>query len=122
MEFWKQLCLEHGIGPDGMLEDFATEASGDRKDVFFYQVRPALRARATGVTSERRFQARRRLARHHRVDLSCFPKLCRPTMSISSRGRCSWIWSLVCVRRLHAEAVEAASGELALAEACSTLG
>lgn len=38
MEFWKQLCLEHGIGPDGVLEDFATETSGDRKDVFFYQV------------------------------------------------------------------------------------
>jgi hypothetical protein len=38
MEFWKQLCLEHGIAPDGMLEDFAT-AGGDRKDVFFYQVR-----------------------------------------------------------------------------------
>lgn len=38
MEFWKQLCLEHGIGPDGMLEDFAVESSGDRKDVFFYQV------------------------------------------------------------------------------------
>ena len=36
MEFWKQLCLEHGIGPDGVLEDFAT-AGGDRKDVFFYQ-------------------------------------------------------------------------------------
>ena len=36
MEFWKQLCLEHGIGPDGMLEDFAT-LGGDRKDVFFYQ-------------------------------------------------------------------------------------
>jgi hypothetical protein len=38
MEFWKQLCLEHGIAPDGMLEDFATQG-GDRKDVFFYQVR-----------------------------------------------------------------------------------
>jgi len=36
MEFWKQLCLEHGIGPDGVLEDFAT-LGGDRKDVFFYQ-------------------------------------------------------------------------------------
>ena len=36
-EFWKQLCLEHGIGPDGILEDFATHGS-DRKDVFFYQV------------------------------------------------------------------------------------
>jgi len=35
-EFWKQLCTEHGISPDGTLEDFATEAT-DRKDVFFYQ-------------------------------------------------------------------------------------
>ena len=36
MEFWKQLCLEHGINQNGILEDFAT-AGGDRKDVFFYQ-------------------------------------------------------------------------------------
>lgn len=36
MEFWKQLCLEHGISPEGILEDFATDGS-DRKDVFFYQ-------------------------------------------------------------------------------------
>jgi tubulin gamma len=36
MEFWKQLCAEHGISPDGILEDFATKG-GDRKDVFFYQ-------------------------------------------------------------------------------------
>ena len=35
-EFWKQLCLEHGISPEGILEDFATEGT-DRKDVFFYQ-------------------------------------------------------------------------------------
>ncbi|KAI8802648.1 Tubulin/FtsZ, GTPase domain-containing protein [Cladochytrium replicatum] len=34
--FWQQLCAEHGIRPDGILEDFATE-TGDRKDVFFYQ-------------------------------------------------------------------------------------
>ncbi len=38
MEFWKQLCREHGSGPDGVLEDYATQG-GDRKDVFFYQVR-----------------------------------------------------------------------------------
>jgi hypothetical protein len=38
MEFWKQLCAEHGISPEGKLEPFATEGS-DRKDVFFYQVR-----------------------------------------------------------------------------------
>ena len=36
-EFWKKLCGEHGISPQGVLEDFATEG-GDRKDVFFYQV------------------------------------------------------------------------------------
>jgi tubulin gamma len=35
-QFWQQLCLEHGIGPSGNLEPFATEG-GDRKDVFFYQ-------------------------------------------------------------------------------------
>jgi tubulin gamma len=37
MEFWKQLCAEHGISPEGKLEPFATEGA-DRKDVFFYQV------------------------------------------------------------------------------------
>jgi len=37
MEFWRQLCAEHGISPEGKLEPFATEGS-DRKDVFFYQV------------------------------------------------------------------------------------
>ncbi|KAK2764414.1 gamma-tubulin [Arachnomyces sp. PD_36] len=37
-QFWQKLCLEHGISQDGNLEEFATEG-GDRKDVFFYQVR-----------------------------------------------------------------------------------
>ncbi|TPX23374.1 gamma-tubulin [Coccidioides immitis] len=36
VQFWQQLCLEHGINQDGNLEEFATEG-GDRKDVFFYQ-------------------------------------------------------------------------------------
>lgn len=36
MEFWKQLCAEHGISTEGILEDYATEGT-DRKDVFFYQ-------------------------------------------------------------------------------------
>lgn len=46
-EFWKKLCAEHGINPQGTLEPFAVsaaEGSGcgasvvhDRKDVFFYQ-------------------------------------------------------------------------------------
>lgn len=35
-EFWKQLCIEHGISPEGILEEFASTGS-DRKDVFFYQ-------------------------------------------------------------------------------------
>lgn len=35
-EFWKQLCAEHGISPDGTLQDFAHNGD-DRKDVFFYQ-------------------------------------------------------------------------------------
>ncbi|KAJ3437923.1 tubulin gamma-2 chain [Anaeramoeba flamelloides] len=35
-EFWKRLCLEHGINNEGVLEEFSTEG-GDRKDVFFYQ-------------------------------------------------------------------------------------
>ena len=35
-EFWKKLCAEHCISPEGTLEDHATEG-GDRKDVFFYQ-------------------------------------------------------------------------------------
>jgi tubulin gamma len=37
MEFWKQLCLEHGINPEGLLEH-NDQAVEDRKDVFFYQV------------------------------------------------------------------------------------
>lgn len=36
MEFWRQLCSEHGINEEGILQDFATSGS-DRKDVFFYQ-------------------------------------------------------------------------------------
>jgi tubulin gamma len=39
-QFWQQLCQEHGISADGNLEEHATDgAAGDRKDVFFYQVR-----------------------------------------------------------------------------------
>ena len=37
-EFWKQLCAEHGISKDGILEEYAANGNaGDRKDVFFYQ-------------------------------------------------------------------------------------
>eukprot|EP01033_Poteriospumella_lacustris_P007665 gene7666-5512_t len=35
-EFWKQLCAEHGISPDGTLQEYAMNGD-DRKDVFFYQ-------------------------------------------------------------------------------------
>lgn len=34
--FWRQLCAEHGIRHDGILESFAVNGD-DRKDVFFYQ-------------------------------------------------------------------------------------
>jgi len=34
-EFWKQLCTEHGISREGVLEEYATQGD-DRKDVFFY--------------------------------------------------------------------------------------
>lgn len=36
-EFWKQLCAEHGIQPNGIVEEYARDGAGDRKDVFFYQ-------------------------------------------------------------------------------------
>jgi len=36
MEFWKQLSLEHGINPEGMVDEKSLSGS-DRKDVFFYQ-------------------------------------------------------------------------------------
>lgn len=35
-EFWKRLCKEHGITPDGGIEGDGTSI-GDVKDVFFYQ-------------------------------------------------------------------------------------
>jgi tubulin gamma len=35
-QFWQKLCAEHGISPQGELEEWA-EGQGDRKDVFFYQ-------------------------------------------------------------------------------------
>lgn len=35
-EFWKQLCEEHGIDPEGVVRDYAINGD-DRKDVFFYQ-------------------------------------------------------------------------------------
>jgi len=35
-EFWRKICMEHGISTQGILEEFATNGT-DRKDVFFYQ-------------------------------------------------------------------------------------
>ncbi|PHJ23186.1 tubulin gamma chain [Cystoisospora suis] len=38
MEFWKQLCTEHGIDQEGLLVDSCLHNyADDRKDVFFYQ-------------------------------------------------------------------------------------
>ena len=36
-EFWKQLCYEHGIGPDGVPVEESLVVENERKDVFFYQ-------------------------------------------------------------------------------------
>eukprot|EP00518_Triparma_eleuthera_P006071 CAMPEP_0182485706 /NCGR_PEP_ID=MMETSP1319-20130603/45730_1 /TAXON_ID=172717 /ORGANISM="Bolidomonas pacifica, Strain RCC208" /LENGTH=447 /DNA_ID=CAMNT_0024687725 /DNA_START=89 /DNA_END=1428 /DNA_ORIENTATION=+ len=37
-EFWKQICLEHGISPEGLLQPHPSGTTvDDRKDVFFYQ-------------------------------------------------------------------------------------
>ncbi|KAK7207764.1 tubulin gamma chain [Myxozyma melibiosi] len=36
-KFWEQLCLEHGLSPDGTLRDDLPTNASDRKDVFFYQ-------------------------------------------------------------------------------------
>ena len=37
-EFWKTLCSEHVIQPDGMLSEYAMKNPGnDKKEVFFYQ-------------------------------------------------------------------------------------
>jgi hypothetical protein len=99
-EFWKQLCLEHGIGPDGVLEDFATASgAGDRKDVFFYQVRRRARGAAPRGSSHV-FGGSGASGRLVDVELT---RLCprfttppprrRRTTSTSSRARCSWTWS-----------------------------
>lgn len=36
LEFWKQLCEEHGIDAEGLVKDIALNGE-DRRDVFFYQ-------------------------------------------------------------------------------------
>ncbi|KAK9379419.1 Tubulin/FtsZ, GTPase domain-containing protein [Kockiozyma suomiensis] len=36
-KFWEQLCLEHGLSPDGTLREDLPVTTADRKDVFFYQ-------------------------------------------------------------------------------------
>jgi hypothetical protein len=74
-EFWKRLCLEHGISPSGVLEDFATDGS-DRKDVFFYQV-----SLVVFVWGMREFN-----------DFSCCSRL---MMTTTFHEQFSSIWSLV---------------------------
>jgi tubulin gamma len=36
VEFWKQLCTEHGLSADGTLEDSSIDGQ-DNKEMFFYQ-------------------------------------------------------------------------------------
>jgi hypothetical protein len=53
---------QHGISPDGMIEDFAAaNEGGDRKDVFFYQADDDhYIPRAILVDSEPRVRSRRK--------------------------------------------------------------
>lgn len=41
LEWWRGLCEEHGIGPDGFTKEEPVRGV-DNKEVFFYQVRPLL--------------------------------------------------------------------------------
>ena len=81
MEFWKQLCAEHGISPEGILEDFATKG-GDRKDVFFYQV--LLVNTVSNIT----------------LALTACSVLYRRMMSTIYLELCCWIWNLGFVGRV----------------------
>ena len=38
LEFWKQLCQEHGISNDGILQDFATQVMLGRESGRFFSV------------------------------------------------------------------------------------
>jgi hypothetical protein len=70
------LCQEHGITPEGTMEPYAVQG-GDRKDVFFYQVRDRVPFCSTALWS-----------------LTFFPILrFRLMMTITSRARSSWIWN-----------------------------
>ncbi len=48
-EFWKQLCLEHGISPDGILQDYAT--SGDDRKVCCLRLNFVLAAAAAAAAA-----------------------------------------------------------------------
>eukprot|EP01054_Gregarina_sp_Poly1_P007230 Gregarina_sp_Poly_1__7229@NODE_3975_length_798_cov_58_147743_g2578_i0_p2_GENE_NODE_3975_length_798_cov_58_147743_g2578_i0NODE_3975_length_798_cov_58_147743_g2578_i0_p2_ORF_typecomplete_len121_score13_92Tubulin/PF00091_25/3_9e23Misat_Tub_SegII/PF10644_9/3e08_NODE_3975_length_798_cov_58_147743_g2578_i0269631 len=38
VEFWKRLCAEHGVLPDGQIDsNIDDQFACDRKDIFFYQ-------------------------------------------------------------------------------------
>eukprot|EP00158_Paraphelidium_tribonemae_P004671 Partr_v1_DN26903_c2_g1_i5_m6872 putative Tubulin is the major constituent of microtubules. Gamma tubulin is found at microtubule organizing centers (MTOC) such as the spindle poles or the centrosome (By similarity) len=97
MEFWSQLCAEHGISPDGVLQDFATESAGDRKDVYFYQADDShYIPRAILMDLEPRVHAFilgfvvSRLTRNARVNFrSSIPSCSRPIQSFTIPRMCS---------------------------------
>lgn len=86
-EFWKRLCAEHGISPEGILEEYATEGT-DRKDVFFYQV-SYLNISITILVCFclSRFDVKRMLD-----DISCLCN-CRQMMNTTFPELYCWIWS-----------------------------
>lgn len=115
-EFWKQLCAEHGISPEGIVEEFATEGT-DRKDVFFYQVPLPLHRNLPGPWRPEGTGSHMVLGKslgrweqngcleggpaETRVGDLTHPSSLgqswlpfdRQTMSITSPGLCCWTWS-----------------------------
>lgn len=83
-EFWRQLCLEHGISPDGILQN--NLEMNDRKDVFFYQAGTCARAPRSSPPGS--------APSDHLPPPRARP---RPqTTTTTSRARCSWTSSRAC--------------------------
>lgn len=77
-EFWKKLCQEHGISPEGQLNQCLTEGI-DRKDCFFYQV--------CWISDLYHVE------RDHHVAREVIGLFSRQIIVDSSREPCCWTWS-----------------------------
>ena len=88
MEFWKQLCLEHGISMDGRLEDFATQAPSKRPHAAAEQRIQRVSALRTGA------EAIPTLPAHPREVIARTSSSTRPTMSSARAAAASATASL----------------------------